>query len=89
MDLRIFCNQFTRHQGNVIGCGQMSVNIQSATVDEGGVFHAEFFCPLVHSCNEFLFRACNVFCHCHAGIIRTCHGDTFDHGVHILGFSGF
>ena len=71
------------------GCGQMSVNIQSATVDEGGVFHAEFFCPLVHSCHEFLFRACNVFCHCHAGIIRTCHGDTFDHGVHILGFSGF
>ena len=41
----------------------MTIDIQAAAVDEGGVFHAEGFRSCVHFCDEGGFTAAYEFSH--------------------------
>ena len=54
-------HQFPRHQGNVIGRGQMPLGVKAATVDELGVLHSKLLRPVVHPGYKDLLAACHGF----------------------------
>ena len=60
---------------------------QPAAVHKMRVFHAQSLRLFIHCIYKLRFAACNMFCHSHAGIVSGSDHNTFDHGLHRLGFS--
>ncbi len=88
VDLGVFCDQLPGHQRDVIGAGHVSVHVQAAAVDKGGLVHSKPSGALVHHADKFCFRSRDMFCHGDTGIVCTCDADTFQHSVDRLGFPG-
>ena len=89
MDLRVFCDQLPGHNRNISCTCHMPLRVQAITIDKRRICHPQPICPFVHPPDKFLFTAAYVFCHCHAGIICACHGNTLQHRVHRLRLPGF
>ena len=85
--LRIFCNQFPAHEGNVTGCCVVIRGIcQPTAVHKMGILHSKTSRPLIHLPHKFLLAAPDMLCHRYTGVISRGDHNALDHSLHILGF---
>ena len=87
-NLRIFCNQFPGHHGNIPGRCHMIRRIrQAAAIHKIRMVHPQALRPLIHLFYKGSFIARNILCHRDGRVVSGGDDNTFNQRFHRLDLS--